>query len=76
MLIGVGNVGSNGHVERVPAAMNPTPQLFLRQQSEPALHQVQPGGTRRREVPMEAGGFAGSRISPTTIPRTVPELTT
>lgn len=54
MLVGVGNVRQDGRWERLRAAMHPAPQLFLRQQGEPPLHQIEPGGAGRREVHMEA----------------------
>ncbi len=54
MLIGVGNVSPDGRLERLCAAMHPAPQLFLRQQGEPTLHQIEPGSAGWREVHVEA----------------------
>src|SRR5262245_51016849 len=46
-------------VDRVPevarAAMDAAPQLLLGEQHEPALNQIDPGGTLRREMQMIAG---------------------
>lgn len=53
--IGVGHVRPDGSFERLRAAMPPpTPQLLLRQQREPAFHEIEPGGAGRLEVHMEA----------------------
>jgi hypothetical protein len=41
-------------LERLGTAVHPTPQWFLRQQPEPALHHIEPGRAGRREVEMEA----------------------
>src|SRR2546428_2393685 len=45
----------NGGLEFRHALVGPAPQLFVRQLSEPPLHQTQPGSIRRREMDMKAG---------------------
>lgn len=54
VLVCVGNVGPDDRLERLDTAMHPAPQLFLRQQGKPALHQIEPGCAGRREMEMEA----------------------
>lgn len=54
LFVRMGDVGPAGVPECRRAAMYPAPQLFLGEQSKPALHQIQPGGAGRREVDMEA----------------------
>lgn len=53
--VGDREVLRDGGFELPRTAMDPTPQLLLRQRSEPSLDEVQPGGVRRREVQMIAG---------------------
>ncbi len=48
------DVADDGVFQFAGAAMEPTPNLLLGQHGEPALHQVDPGGSSRREVETEA----------------------
>lgn len=50
-----GDVVEDGRLERACAAMGPAANLLLRQQREPAFHEIQPRCPRRREVQMIAG---------------------
>src|SRR2546426_11969960 len=48
------DVANDGGFQFAGAAVDTAPNLFLGQHSEPALHQVDPGGPSRREVEMKA----------------------
>jgi len=54
LLVRVRNVGPDGRLKCLGAAMHSAPQLFLGEQGKPALHQIQPGGAGRCKVDMEA----------------------
>lgn len=54
LFIRVGDVGPDRVPERLGIGMHPAPHLFLREQGNPALDQIQPGGAGRRKVDMEA----------------------
>src|SRR5215813_151799 len=49
-LIGEVEVAADGRLELASAAVDTPPQLLLSQRGEPALHEIHPGPTGRREV--------------------------
>src|ERR1700757_5465489 len=54
MLVTAVDIFQNGGLERLCAAVHATAQLLLREQREPALYQVHPGGADRGEVQVNA----------------------
>ena len=52
MRVGHHDVLADGGLEGADTGMHASAQLTLRQQWEPALHQIEPGGAGWREVDM------------------------
>src|SRR5262245_9233359 len=52
--VGQLDISPDGGFQLARAAMDAPAQLLRRQRGEPALHQIDPRTTRRREVDMEA----------------------
>ena len=55
MFVGHVEIGHDRSLELVGAAVNSAANLFLRELAKPALDQVDPRGTRRREMQLVAG---------------------
>ena len=52
---------ADGDLQLQRAAVDSASNLFFRQLGEPALHQIQPGSRRGREVQVEARTFGSQR---------------
>ena len=57
ILVVVSNVDADGLFQLFGRAMHAAAELFFREQSEPALDQIEPAGRGGREMQMEARSF-------------------